>query len=162
MTRAEIIAQRLTKLRAVVANDDPYLSMCAAVNVVFAAMATPGCEAQGVRLVDLPRLAERVAEMADAHEALRIEHAAWGALLDATRKDRDAARANHASASVILAGWRAKALSVETERDALRARVAELERLQVSIHKAAEAGASMVDEWADNEESAARRWQEQA
>lgn len=42
--------------------------------------------------------------------ALRIEHAAWGALLDVTRKDRDA----------------------------LRARVAELDRLQASIHKAAD------------------------
>lgn len=50
-----------------------------------------------------------LAETADSDlAALRIEHAAWGAIIDVTRKDRDA----------------------------LRARVAELERLQVSIHKA--------------------------
>lgn len=73
MTRSEIIANHIDTLRNLVANSDATTARLAFVRAIYAALATPGCEAQGVRLVDLPHLAERVAEMADAHEALRAE-----------------------------------------------------------------------------------------
>lgn len=93
MTRSEIIAEHLATLRASVAGGEEDHAHIAFKRVVYAALATPGCEAQGVRLVDLPHLAERVAEMADAHErvvgerdaaraALAKEEHAHGATLD--------------------------------------------------------------------------------
>lgn len=73
MTRQELIAERLATLRASVAGGEEDHADIAFKRVVYAALATPGCEAQGVRLVDLPHLAERVAEMADSHERVMWE-----------------------------------------------------------------------------------------
>ena len=92
--------------------------------------------------------------------ALRIEHAAWGALLDATRADRDAARAEVATLRAEVTADKVRTDAIETERmwsvsafhrarqerdeardevTALRAQVADLQRLGASIHKAADA-----------------------
>lgn len=82
MTRSEIIAEHLATLRASVAGGEEDHAHIAFKRVVYAALATPGCEAQGVRLVDLPHLAERVAEMADAHERVVGERDAARTLLN--------------------------------------------------------------------------------
>lgn len=82
MTRSEIIADHIATLRNLVANSDATTARLAFVRAIYAALATPGCEAQGVCLVDLPHLAERVAEMADAMERVVGER-------DALRAERD-------------------------------------------------------------------------
>lgn len=83
--------------------------------------------------------------------ALRIEHEAHAALLDAARGDRDEARSRlrHVAQmliEVVGAGGpmdaeaaAEKAVAAIMERDALRAQVADLTRLGASIHKAADA-----------------------
>ena len=70
MTRAEIIAQRVGIIRANVAAGLPGYAYSTFAHAVHAAIATEGCEAQGARLTDLPRMAEAVAGLADRVEAL--------------------------------------------------------------------------------------------
>ena len=171
----------------------PAISFCAC-----GASATGGPASWGD---DCPRLMREILTNTAADlSALRIEHAAWGALLDATRADRDAARsqvagyrevhgrirdllggdadiavenlaravvADRDAARAEVATLRAEVTAdkvrtdaIETERmwsvsafhrtrqerdeardevTALRAQVADLQRLGVSIHKAADA-----------------------
>lgn len=169
MTRQEIIADHIATLRSLVSSSDATTARMVFAHAVYAALATPGCEAQGVRLVDLPHLAERVAEMADAHEALRAErdearaerhdipHHIRLALNIAQRAfdDRDlrvlgtfsedlqpmvdAAAAWITALSRDLSESRAETKAARAEVTALRAQVAELQRLGASIHKAADA-----------------------
>lgn len=60
----------------------------------------------------------------------------------------------------LLASWRADA-ATRLRAQAVDQRARAARESDPVMREAQEAGAAMIDAWADNEETAARRWQEQ-
>ena len=120
----------------------PAISFCACGASAVSETSGPASWGDDCPRLMLEVLTETKADLA----ALRIEHAAWGALLDATRADRDAARSQvagyrevHGRIRDLLGGDADIAVenlarAVVADRDAARAEVATL-RAEVTADK---------------------------